>query len=142
MKKLYRSRDNSMLGGVCGGFGEYFDIDPTIIRLVFLLLVLAAGSGILVYIIAWIVVPLRPESESPGEIATDESGQPLERGDVNKYLPGLILIILGFVFLLSQIWNWFSFAYIWPIIIIAIGVFLIYRAMNSSAEDDSERRQI
>jgi phage shock protein C len=142
MKKLYRSRDNSMLGGVCGGFGEYFDIDPTIIRLVFLLLVLAAGSGILVYIIAWIVVPLRPESENLGEIATDESGQPLERGDVNKYLPGLILIILGFVFLLSQIWNWFSFAYIWPIIIIAIGVFLIYRAMNSSAEDDSERRQI
>ncbi len=57
-RKLYRDPDNRVLGGVCSGLGAYFNIDPVIIRLIFILLVfLAAGSGILIYIILWIVVP-------------------------------------------------------------------------------------
>ncbi len=61
MKRLYRSRKNQILGGVCGGIGEYFDIDPVIVRLLFVLLALAGmGVGILVYIIAWIIIPLEP----------------------------------------------------------------------------------
>ena len=59
MKKLYRSKTNRMIAGVCGGIGEYFDIDPTIIRLIWIMFALAAGSGIIAYIIAWIIVPLR-----------------------------------------------------------------------------------
>lgn len=59
-KRLYRSRDNSMIAGVCGGIGEYFDIDPTYIRLLWILFIFAGGSGILVYIIAWIVIPQHP----------------------------------------------------------------------------------
>ncbi len=59
-KRLYRSRDNSMIAGVCGGLGEYFDIDPTFIRLLWVLFILAGGSGILAYIIAWIVIPQHP----------------------------------------------------------------------------------
>ncbi len=56
-KRLYRSRDNRMLGGVCGGLAEYFNIDPTLVRLAFLLLFLAAGSGPLLYLVMWIIVP-------------------------------------------------------------------------------------
>ncbi len=56
-KRLYRSRSNRVLGGVCGGFGEYFNIDPTIIRLATLLLILFGGLSIWVYIIALIVMP-------------------------------------------------------------------------------------
>jgi len=56
-KKLYRSVDDKKIAGVCGGLGDYFDIDPTIIRLALVALVLAGGSGILAYILAWIIVP-------------------------------------------------------------------------------------
>jgi phage shock protein C len=59
-KKLYRSTDDKKIAGVCGGLGEYFDIDPTIIRLVWVALALAAGGGIFAYILAWIIVPEQP----------------------------------------------------------------------------------
>lgn len=56
-KRLYRSRANRMLCGVCGGVGEYFNIDPTLVRLGFILLVFWWGSGILAYFIAAVIVP-------------------------------------------------------------------------------------
>ena len=56
-KKLYRSRTNRMLCGVCGGVGEYFNIDPTLVRLGFVLLVFWWGAGILAYFIAAVIVP-------------------------------------------------------------------------------------
>jgi len=62
MKKLYRSRKNKVLGGVAGGFAEYFDIDPIIMRLVFFAL-LCTGSFVLAYLAAWIFVPLAPLSQ-------------------------------------------------------------------------------
>lgn len=61
-KRLYRSRTERMIGGVCGGLAQYFNIDPTIVRLIFLLLLFAGGAAFLIYIIMWIVVPLEPEN--------------------------------------------------------------------------------
>jgi phage shock protein C len=58
--KLYRSRTQKMLAGVCGGLGEYLNLDPTVVRLVFILLALAGGPGLLLYFILWIVMPLAP----------------------------------------------------------------------------------
>ena len=60
-KKLYKSNENKMLDGVCGGIAEYFDIDPTLVRLAWVLFCTLGGSGILAYIIAAIVIPRRPE---------------------------------------------------------------------------------
>ena len=57
MRKLYRSYTNSMIGGVCGGLGEYFDIDPTLIRII-AVIALLCGIGLLPYIIMWIITPL------------------------------------------------------------------------------------
>lgn len=59
-KRLYRSRINRRIWGVCGGLGEYFNIDPTIIRLAWLILVLAFGTGVLLYIVAAIIMPDNP----------------------------------------------------------------------------------
>ena len=59
-KKLYRSDENKMLAGVCGGIAEYFDIDPTLVRLAWIIFCLAGGSGVLGYIIAAIVIPEYP----------------------------------------------------------------------------------
>lgn len=58
-KKLYRSSENKMLCGVCGGIGEYLGIDPTVIRLAWALLCLAAGVGILAYIVAAVIMPVK-----------------------------------------------------------------------------------
>lgn len=56
-KKLYRSQTDRKIAGVCGGIAEYFDIDSTLVRLGWILFLFAGGSGILAYIIAWIVMP-------------------------------------------------------------------------------------
>ncbi len=76
-KKLYRSRTNKMVAGVCSGLGKYLSIDPTLIRLIFALLVfLGVGSGILVYLVLMIVVPLEPETgmtvEPPADASSDQ----------------------------------------------------------------------
>ncbi len=59
-RRLYRSEDDRLLAGVCGGLGDYFNIDPVIIRLAWILFVLVGGSGLWAYLIAWIIVPRQP----------------------------------------------------------------------------------
>ncbi|MFW5790198.1 MAG: PspC domain-containing protein [Bacillota bacterium] len=59
-KKLYRSIDERIVGGVCGGVAEYFKVDPVLIRIIFILLFFGAGTGLLAYLIAWIIVPEEP----------------------------------------------------------------------------------
>ena len=56
-KRLYRSKKDKMLAGVCGGLAEYFDVDPSLVRLATVLLCLYAGTGLLVYIITAIIIP-------------------------------------------------------------------------------------
>jgi len=56
-KKLYRSQQEKMVAGVCGGLGEYLDLDPTLIRIIWVVITLMGGAGLLAYLIMWIVVP-------------------------------------------------------------------------------------
>lgn len=61
MKRLYRSRKDKLLGGVCGGIGEYFKIDPVIVRIIWVVTAIASlGTAILVYLLLWILVPRSP----------------------------------------------------------------------------------
>ncbi|MBQ9967783.1 MAG: PspC domain-containing protein [Oscillospiraceae bacterium] len=60
MKRLYKSQTNKMLCGVCGGVAEYLNIDPTIVRLIWAVLILVVGTGVLAYIIAAILMPESP----------------------------------------------------------------------------------
>jgi len=119
-KKLYRSTKNSMIAGVCGGLGEYFNIDPTIVRLLAILLIFAQGIGILLYIIAWIIVPRAEAVE--GKVVSEKEAES------KKYLPGLILIGAGLLFLINNFVPWFHFHFIWPIILIIVGIFLLLKA--------------
>ena len=75
MKRLYRSKKDRMLGGVCAGLGEHLDIDPTVIRLIWAVAtVLSFGTGIIVYVLAWIIIP---ESDVEGALPSSaESGDP------------------------------------------------------------------
>lgn len=61
-KKLYRSTSNKIVAGVCGGLADYFGLDATLIRIIWILLILMAGTGILAYIIAWILMPVQQVS--------------------------------------------------------------------------------
>lgn len=59
-KKLYRSKKDSMVAGVCGGIAEYLDVDATLIRLLWIFITFLGGSGIIAYLIAWVVIPNDP----------------------------------------------------------------------------------
>jgi phage shock protein PspC (stress-responsive transcriptional regulator) len=74
IKKLYRSRNDRMIAGVCGGLGEYFSIDPTLFRLVFVIAAVFGGSGILAYLLFMIIVPQEPMevADSPIEVTETE----------------------------------------------------------------------
>lgn len=59
-RKLYRSRTNYMIAGVCGGLADYFNMDASWVRLIFVLLFFLGGSAILIYLLMWLIVPLAP----------------------------------------------------------------------------------
>ncbi len=61
-RRLYRNTREAMVGGVCAGLAEYLNLDPTIVRLIFVLMALLGGHGILVYLILWIVIPPAPQA--------------------------------------------------------------------------------
>ncbi len=64
IKRLYRSRNDKILGGVCAGIAEYLEIDPVVVRLIWVIATLfSMGLGILVYIIAWIIIPEEPKNK-------------------------------------------------------------------------------
>jgi len=76
MKKLYRSRKDAKIAGVCGGIAEYFNVDSTIIRLLAVVTIFFGGGGIIAYIIAWIIIPLEPvEEELSSEKQTGSKGE-------------------------------------------------------------------
>lgn len=146
LKKLYRSRTSSMIGGVCGGLAEYLEVDPTIVRLGFVLLGLYSGIGIAAYLILWIIVPYPDTGEtSTSEIIREgaeeirdraqevaESISPAVRqsqGPAANVVIGILLVGLGVVFLartLNISWlRWLNAGTLMPIILIIVGVLLL-----------------
>ncbi|MCD6087910.1 MAG: PspC domain-containing protein [Candidatus Hydrothermae bacterium] len=126
MQRLRRSKKDRMIGGVCGGLGEYFHIDPVIIRLIFVLLLFANGIGLLAYILFWIIVP----EESPeGEGVQFKEEEDMARAARSNLWGGAILIIIGLYFLLRNMGflGGLDFALVWPAILIIIGLFLLFR---------------
>jgi phage shock protein C len=69
-KRLMRSSTDKKIGGVCAGLADYFDMDPTVIRVIWLLLLICAGTGLLAYVILWIVLPLAPGGVVPTSATT------------------------------------------------------------------------
>ena len=73
MKKLYRSRKDTKIAGVCGGIAEYFNVDSNIIRLLAVLTIFFGGGGIIAYIIDWIIIPLEPVEDESSDKQTSRS---------------------------------------------------------------------
>lgn len=71
-KKLFRSRTERKIAGVCGGLGVYFRVDPFLMRLIFILFFLAGGAALIIYVIMWILVPLEPLNTLNKELTKKE----------------------------------------------------------------------
>jgi len=143
-RKLYRSRVDCKIGGVCAGLADYFNIDPTIVRIIAVLLVFADGIGLLGYIIAWIVIPRQPVGAS-GEViqnAPVSENKPQESKPRNMTIPGLILIIIGVLFLAKHTYWWFDIGDLWPILLVVIGVLMLIKHGNNSKKEENKNGEV
>jgi phage shock protein C len=121
-QRLMRSRDDRVIGGVAGGLGAYLGIDPVIVRLVFVVLALAGGGGILAYVVAWLVIPEAPEDGMP---VTERAGSS------TPVLAGLVLVALGGLMLADQLLPAFTWRYVGPVLLILFGgLVLVQRATD------------
>lgn len=127
-RRLYRSRRERMIGGVCGGLAEYFGIDPTIVRIALVVLAFVAGWGIIAYIIGLIIIPENPEQ------ASEESVKEESPSRSAGLIWGALFIIAGLIFLLYNyglfpwpMWGFWhlSWRLLWPLVLIFIGLMLL-----------------
>lgn len=142
-KRLYRSGSDRVVGGVCGGLGEYLGIDPLIIRIFFVLWTILGELSVLVYFILWLVVPRKEDSETfrvenlgsrfrmigreIAEVVHEPSSQLIT-------YTGVGLIGWGVYYLLRRVgfpWiGWDYTWYLWPALLIFAGIFVLVRAMT------------
>src|SRR5437016_8787834 len=127
-RRLYKSRHNRIIDGVCGGVAEYFGVEPTVVRILWVLVSLLGGSGLILYIVAMIVMPVNP----------DHRGQPSSEAPVTgvserKRYWGIVLILIGVFVLMTNLgwfadFDWWSFSrtVVFPVSLILVGVLFIY----------------
>lgn len=151
-RRLYRSRRDSVLGGVAGGVAEYLDVDPSIVRIVWAILgVVTGGLFVLLYVVMWIVVPedaavgappaapgvagYPPPAAAaePGAAAQTWTGdQPRHRAGTSNggLIFGLILIAAGIWFLIDAYLPNFDRRFVWPVALVVVGLVLLVIAMR------------
>jgi len=142
-KNLYRSENDRMIAGVCGGIAEYFGYDAALVRLIFVLVILLGGSGIIAYLILWLILPTESSNyQSSEEVIKKNSeelkstvtsiAQSVKPGSDNpqgKSVWGLFLIGFGLILLLQN----FGFAHYlqlhrtWPVLLIVFGFMILSR---------------
>ena len=147
--RLYKSSREKMLFGVAGGLAEYFDVDPVLVRIVFVILAFAGGAGLWIYIALAIIMP---KAKPPSNQGAGASGEGLEGGSQETSEAALVtptpeeedrrrsvrgrrrkglaiaLIVIGGVLLLMnlEVFSWLDWGTLWPVIPIAIGVGMLY----------------
>lgn len=123
--RLFRSRDDRVIAGVCGGLGRHLGIDPVLIRIAAVVLVFAGGAGILLYAIGWIAIPEEP---ARGLGPTDASTAAAPERASGAVVLGFVFVVLGVFFLLDELWpDFLSWKYTWPIALIAVGLAILVR---------------
>ena len=151
-KRLYRSKTDSMLAGVAGGMAEYFDIDPTLVRAAWVVLIVAsAGAALIAYIVLAIIMPKQEAAFGQPSQSADENAEDSpedaaevvphsrddERWTTRQKLLGIGLVALGGIFLLSNLgfFSWWRWDVLWPLILIGIGAALIFGRFIGRGDD-------
>jgi phage shock protein PspC (stress-responsive transcriptional regulator) len=144
---LFRSRTDRVFGGVAGGIARSLNTDPAIVRLIFALLIIFGGGGILLYLILWIAIPEEPlqfyqENRTEGEPGQSDGAATAETSYAPPVYPakrnngaligGLVLIAIGAIFLLDRFLPniRLHFHDFWPIIIVIAGIALIMSSFS------------
>lgn len=143
-KRFTRSSTDKVLAGVCGGLGAYFELDPTVFRIIFVVATFFGGFGLLLYIILALLVPAEDQApdepikkvkaaaaqvgkaveESAREVRTEVTRRRGEHGWI-----GLVLVLAGILFLLTNFgfFSWVDAGKFWPILLIIVGLFIVAR---------------
>lgn len=129
--RLYRSRKDKIIAGVCGGLGKYFEIDSIIPRIIFIVLTIAGnGAGIIIYLLMYLMVPV--ETNGP-EVINIDNNIGIKKNDA-RFIFGLILLLFGLIFLAKQFIPGISFLFQWsflaPIMLIMFGLILLFKKNN------------
>lgn len=141
---LYRSETNRVIAGVAGGLGEYFNVDPTIIRILFILMTVFGGSGLIIYLVLWLIIPSKSgtlkdskhviKSNLEDMKLTTQSfahniSKPSKEGkDNSRFWWALFIIIAGFFFLLNNYGLLeVDLEKLWPLALIIFGLIIILR---------------
>ncbi|HUR05269.1 MAG TPA: PspC domain-containing protein [Nonomuraea sp.] len=136
-ERLYRSREDRMLFGVAGGMAEWMDLDPAVVRLVWALLILAGGVGLLLYIVAALVIPESPvgsagvAGQADGETGRAPRAARRENGRGVGMLFGIVLVIAGVWFLVDRYID-IDTSWLIPGLLIVIGLALLLGAVGRS----------
>lgn len=135
-KKLQRDSKNKVIGGVCSGLANYFDIDASLVRLLFAFMFLFASAGFWLYIILWVVMPVGQgsqgetsnfvSSDDTTEVSSETQSDGLKASkSKGSLVAGLILIGIGAIGLLHRYIPEINWDTAWPILLILLGLFLI-----------------
>ena len=146
-RRLYRSRTDTVLGGVAAGLADYLGADPALVRVAWaLLVVITGGAALLAYIVAWIVVPEEPSS--PATPATEPTTDPVtgevitaaaepvpepaaSRASGNAgVVVGIGLVLVGAWFLVREYVPDFDWGLIWPLVLVAVGALILVSSMR------------
>ena len=145
VKKLYRSKTDRIIFGVCGGLGEYFEIDSLVVRILFLLLTLTGGAGIVLYLILAVIIPSEENAKSKngngkkmsevvGETAQELAEEVKRKNWLmgTKNIIGLLIVLVGLNILFEQVFRFSPFSFIswgviWALVIIFIGFKMVSR---------------
>jgi len=109
-----------MIAGVCAGIAEYLDTDPTVVRVIWAVLTFAGGLSILVYVLAWIIMPLDP---SPSGLKQSSQGDA-------AVIVGGFLVLVGGIMLMRTLFPWLRVGNLTPIALITIGTLLVLNGLG------------
>lgn len=118
--RLYRSATDKVVAGVCGGLAHYFNIDPALVRLAFVVFALTGGAGVLLYIVLWVTVPV------------GEGTPAVALGDRGHEMLATVLIAIGALWLLANLgaFTFINWRFAWPLVLIAAGAALLLRRVR------------
>lgn len=139
-KRIYRSRRERMIGGVAGGIAEYFEIDPVIVRFVFIALTLFNGVGLVLYIVGMVIIPdevMRVEMRSENSIPYTPSA-PSNNKEKFSVILGVILIVTGILFGLDNLVPHFDIEDSFPVILVLLGIWIIVSGKRKKIGEKNE----
>nr|NQU92310.1 PspC domain-containing protein [Bacteroidota bacterium] len=148
IKRLYRNRYDTVIAGVAAGLAKYFNLDPLLVRVLFVVFALFGAGGVILYIILWIAIPLDPDysfnkfNHSKNSETMENENQEKRSGDYKPYpewekrktdgnlIAGIILITLGALFIIDRFIPRIDFGDLWPVLLIVAGILIMRNSLS------------